>query len=197
MNGGGNPNDPNGSRTGARQGRPPMRGGSGRRPGDGTPPSPFSYLSTGAATAPAKSATPPPLPKAAERPPKNVLFVCIGNAARSQMAEAFARTYGSDVIIPQSAGTNPATMLAPFAVQLLEEKNIKTDAQFPKGLEIFREPFDLIVNMSGKPLAIPATRTVEWTVADPGGLKEDAYRTAADQIEGLVMRLILELRTAP
>ena len=163
-----------------------MRGGSGRRPGDTSVSPALSFL----------GATRSPQPAATEAPAKKqVLFVCIGNAARSQMAEAFARAYGSDVMVPQSAGTNPATMLAGHAVEILEAKNIRTEGQFPKGVDFFRESFDLVVNISGQPVTVPAVRTVEWTVADPGGQKEEAYRNAAQQIEVLVMRLILELRT--
>ena len=168
-----------------------MRGGSGRRPGDSSVNPVFSFLDRGTSAAPARE---PLVDSTAAK--KRVLFVCIGNAARSQMAEAFARAYGSDVMAVQSAGTSPANMLAPYAVQLLEGKGIRTDDQFPKGVDMIRESFDLVVNMSGQPLTVPATRTIQWNVPDPGGQKEEAYQLAAQQIETLVMRLILELRTA-
>ena len=53
----------------------------------------------------------------------------------------------------------------------------------------------VVVNMSGVPLQLPGARTVEWTVQDPIGQKDTVYKNVANQIEGLVMRLILELRT--
>jgi arsenate reductase len=138
-----------------------------------------------------------PVPKA-QPAKKRVLFVCIGNSCRSQMAEAFAKTYGSDVMEVRSAGVSPATIIAPLTRQILGEKNIRIDDHFPKGLEIAtRDPFDVIVNMSGAKLPIPGAHIRDWPVRDPIGESEEVYRTVATQIEGLVMRLILELRSLP
>ena len=128
---------------------------------------------------------------------KRVLFVCIGNSCRSQMAEGFARAYGSDIIDAQSAGLSPAVSIAPLTKQVLGEKNVRIDDHFPKGVDVVsRNAFDIVVNMSGTRLSIPGTRVIEWPVQDPIGHREEVYRTVAAQIEGLVMRLILELRTS-
>ena len=136
-------------------------------------------------------------PKKAAPSRKRVLFVCIGNSCRSQMAEAFARAYGSDVLEARSAGVSPSMIIQPLTRQVLEERNLSVDGQFPKDMEIARsEPFDLVVNMSGFPVAVPGARVVAWTVPDPIGRPEAVYRTVATQIEGLVMQLILELRNA-
>jgi len=149
-------------------------------------------------------APPRPLPAQARPSPKStptkkrVLFVCIGNSCRSQMAEAFARAYGADVMEVQSAGVNPATYIAPLTKQTLGELNLRIDDHFPKGLDLMRhQHFDLVINMSGVPVGLPGARVIEWTVPDPIGQTESYYRTVAAQIEGLVMRLIMELRTAP
>jgi len=134
---------------------------------------------------------------AAARTKKRVLFVCIGNACRSQMAEAFARAYGSDVLIVYSAGLAPATSLPALTRQTLSEKNISSEGQFPKAVESFAgEPFEVVVNLSGEPLppAFGKAGLIEWSVRDPIGESESVYRAVAAQIEGLVMRLILELR---
>jgi arsenate reductase len=142
-------------------------------------------------------ATPPPA-KSRPQARKRVLFVCIGNSCRSQMAEAFARAYGSDIMDVRSAGVSPAGIIAPLTRQVLGEKNIRIEDHFPKGLEmVARDPFDVIVNMSGSKLPIPGANVVEWPVRDPIGHKEEVYRSVAAQIEGLVMRLILELRSSP
>ncbi len=126
---------------------------------------------------------------------KRVLFVCIGNSCRSQMAEAFARAYGSDVLSAHSAGLSPAMIIQPLTREVLLERNIRTDGQFPKDLQVvLRDTFDVVVNMSGERLQIPRTRVIEWPVPDPIGQTEQVYRDVAMQIEGLVMRLILELR---
>src|SRR6516164_2102117 len=112
---------------------------------------------------------------------KRVLFVCLGNSCRSQMAEAFARAYGSDVLIPSSAGLTPAPIVAPLTLQVLAEKNIRADGQFPKELDpVAGEASDVIVNMSGYPLASLAARVVEWRVQDPIGESETVYRDVAN-----------------
>jgi arsenate reductase len=136
-------------------------------------------------------------PKKAAPSKKRVLFVCIGNSCRSQMAEAFARAYGSDIMLARSAGLSPSMIIQPLTRQVLAERNLSVDDHFPKDMEIARhEPFDLVVNMSGFPVAVPGARAVEWAVPDPIGRPEAVYRTVASQIEGLVMQLILELRAA-
>jgi len=111
------------------------------------------------------------------------------------MAEAFAKTYGSDVLTAHSAGLSPAMIIQPQTIQVLLERNVRTDGQFPKNLEVvLQQPFDVVVNMSGQRLQVPGARVIEWPVQDPIGLSETVYRNVATQIEGLVMRLILDLR---
>ena len=131
-------------------------------------------------------------------PPQRVLFVCLGNACRSQMAEGFARVYGSDIMIAASAGVSPAAIVQPQTKQVMALRNVRIDDQFPKGLEILRrEKFDVIVNMSGEKLPLaPGARIRDWPVEDPIGQTEAVYKAVADQIESLVMRLILELRSS-
>jgi arsenate reductase len=131
---------------------------------------------------------------------KRVLFVCIGNACRSQMAEGFARTYGSDVLIPASAGLSPATAVAPDTIRAMDEKNIDLRDHFPKSLRhLGRADFDLVVNMTGffLPKEFPAGRIVDWEVADPVFMDFADHCEIRDTIEHLVMKLVLELRKAP
>ncbi|HUQ92062.1 MAG TPA: hypothetical protein VM120_10300 [Bryobacteraceae bacterium] len=125
-----------------------------------------------------------------------VLFVCVGNAIRSQMAEAFARSCGSDVLIAGSAGVYPATNIMPLTRKVLWEKNVDLGDVFPKGIaDHGPQPFDLVVNLSGMTLPAGLKAPVrEWNVKDPMGMKEAAYRGAADQIAQLVQELVLELR---
>ena len=127
-------------------------------------------------------------------PLQRVLFVCVGNACRSQMAEGFARTYGKDVMAPHSAGLAPAMVVPEETRQTMAEKNIDISAQFPKPVSLFPNAnFDVVVNISGYP--IPRyPLAVEWKVNDPIGGSDDLYRATRDQIEQLVMKLILELR---
>ncbi len=124
-----------------------------------------------------------------------VLFVCIGNACRSQMAEAFAKAHGRDVMVAKSAGLRPCEMVAPMTSQLMFEKKISLGSYTPKGLDRTGTDFDLIVNMSGMPMPAGVRSPVRtWNVEDPIWFTEERHREVRDQIEGLVLELIAELR---
>lgn len=132
-------------------------------------------------------------------PLKRVLFVCIGNSCRSQMAEGFARTYGSDVMIPASAGLAPASAVAPDTIRAMDEKNIDLRDHFPKSLrQLGRADFDLVINMTG--VFLPKEfkgRIVDWEVSDPVFMEYAEHCQIRDIIEALVMKLVLELRAEP
>jgi arsenate reductase len=134
-------------------------------------------------------------------PAKRVLFVCIGNACRSQMAEAFARVYGSDVLVPASAGLAPAGSVARDTTRAMAEKDIDLRHHFPKAVRnLGRAQFDLVINMSGSAIPagqIPGAQEVEWDVDDPVFMKYEDHCKVRDQIETLVMKLILDLRKSP
>jgi arsenate reductase (thioredoxin) len=127
-------------------------------------------------------------------PPQRVLFVCVGNACRSQMAEGFARAYGKDVMTPESAGLAPAMTVPEETRQTMAEKNIDISTQFPKPVNLFPPGlFETVVNISG--YRIPGySQTLDWKVNDPIGGSPAEYRAARDQLEQLVMKLILDLR---
>lgn len=130
---------------------------------------------------------------------KRVLFVCIGNSCRSQMAEWFARTYGSDVMQADSAGLQPANVVAEMTRQVMLEKNIVMVDPIPKGIAAFNpDNIDLIVNIAGfgLPKMYRSKEIIIWAVRDPIGQKQVIYEQVRDQLEGLVMRLILEMRSA-
>ncbi len=127
---------------------------------------------------------------------RRVLFLCIGNSCRSQMAEGFARKYGADVMEVGSAGLSPASIVQDLTKKVMADKNINIDDQFPKDLgSVGVSSYDVIVNMSG--VKLPGRIPIEvrdWKVEDPIGREEEMYVTVRDQIEGQVMQLILELR---
>jgi len=129
---------------------------------------------------------------------QKVLFICIGNACRSQMAEAFARKYGSDVLEAESAGLAPASMIPEVTRRLMGELGIGMEDQYPKSvLEIAAHDLDVVVNLSGRSLrGLPFSRPREWAVRDPIGEKEAVHREVRAEVERLVMSLILELRQA-
>jgi arsenate reductase len=127
---------------------------------------------------------------------KRVLFVCIGNSCRSQMAEAFARAYGADALIPASAGLAPAMSVARDTMRLMKEKNLDLRDHFPKSIRhLNRARFDLVVNMSGELLPDGTQgQILEWDVADPIRLDYEQHAEVRDEIERRVMELVLELR---
>lgn len=127
---------------------------------------------------------------------RRVLFLCIGNACRSQMAEAFARAYGTDILEISSAGLSPAYAIPTETHKVMEEKGISLDGQFPKAIEEL-EPrsYEFLANLSGVALSgLDPVVVLDWPVRDPYGPDLELHREARDRIEALVQQLILDLR---
>ena len=126
-----------------------------------------------------------------------VLFVCIGNSCRSQMAEGFALSYGRDVMAVESAGLAPATLVAPLTRKvMLEAKHIDLTGHWPKALSDVTGPFDIALNISGHPMppGFSAGELRVWNVEDPVSGDESVQLKVANKIEALVQQLILEVR---
>lgn len=128
--------------------------------------------------------------------PKRVLFVCIGNSCRSQMAEAFARAYGRDVVAPSSAGVYPANIIAPDTLRAMAERHVNLNGQFPKSIEqVDRSQFDLIIDMSEGEMEPEGGAPVRvWNVPDPVVMAYQDHCQVRNQIEQLVLDLVQELR---
>lgn len=124
--------------------------------------------------------------------PKRILFVCIGNSCRSQMAEAFARVYGRGVVEAASAGVYPASRVAPDTLRAMAEKNVDLRGQVPKNVaDLDLSKFDLIVDMSDGLLDNGYKVPVEyWEVADPITLEYEQHCQVRDEIEARVKNLI-------
>lgn len=126
---------------------------------------------------------------------RRILFVCIGNAYRSQMAEGFLRQYGGHEWDVHSAGLSPVSYLPRETVLVMAEKGIDVSRQHPKSLNsLHGVSFDVVVNMSGTPLP-PVAGLVEWAVPDPVGEDVETLRRVRDEIEQRVQRLLIEQRT--
>jgi arsenate reductase len=123
---------------------------------------------------------------------KKVLFVCIGNSCRSQMAEALAKHHARDVIDPASAGVSPFGSIMEGTLNALRLRGISAEGQYSKGLgEAIHFQPDLIVNMSGvtgKSL-FPRADVVDWRVQDPYGEDVETYLRICDDIEARVKKL--------
>jgi arsenate reductase (thioredoxin) len=113
----------------------------------------------------------------------NVYFVCVGNAGRSQMAEAFAKHAGHEA---RSAGSRPATHLDPEAVEAMRELGIDISDRVPKGItEEDVEWADVVVTMGcGEDACpvLPGKRYLDWQIRDPIGLPLGEVREIRDDI---------------
>jgi arsenate reductase (thioredoxin) len=129
--------------------------------------------------------------------PWKVLFLCVGNSCRSQMAEAIARQAAADILDPSSAGISPLGRIADSTRVVLLERGISMDGQRSKGLNdsSLQQP-DLFINMTGLPgTSLFTTETYEdWDVKDPFGDNVETYRRICDDIAARVLHLAARLR---
>ena len=126
---------------------------------------------------------------------KRVLFVCIENANRSQMAEAFARLHGGDVVEALSAGSKPSGVINPKAVRFMAERGYDLAAHGSKALSEVSGEFDAVVTMGcGDDCPwVPAKRREDWALPDPKHMDDDGYRAVRDEIESRVRALLAGL----
>jgi len=126
----------------------------------------------------------------------SVLFVCVHNAGRSQMAAGWLAHLAGDRIEVRSAGTAPADRVNPVAVQAMAEVGIDLTAAAPKVLTADAvRASDVVITMGcGDTCPIfPGTRYLDWPLDDPAGQALDAVRPIRDRIRDNVERLIAEL----
>ncbi|MBE3121590.1 MAG: arsenate reductase ArsC [Thermoplasmata archaeon] len=126
---------------------------------------------------------------------KKVLFICIGNTCRSQMAKGFFNTLSSSKSA-DSAGMKPETHVEPSAIKVMNEVGIDISHYKPKKLTFeMNDLFDVIVTMGcvdDCPLT-PREKTIAWTIEDPKGKSLDKYREVRDTIRNHVEKLILDI----
>ena len=127
-----------------------------------------------------------------------VLFVCYGNACRSQMAEALANQLGNGKIEAFSAGTHPLGAISFDTRVVLGEKGIGLQGQWSKGLaDVPISEMDVVVEMgAGVKCRLPADfkgRLVKWQIPDPFSLDREYFREVRDLIESEIRRLFTEL----
>ena len=127
--------------------------------------------------------------------PKNILFVCVENAGRSQMAEAFFKKYAGDKFDAVSAGTSPSFKLNPLAIQVMKEIGIDMTTQFPKELS------DSMITNSSKTVnmgcmdeescpALFVNDVLDWNISDPKEKSVEQVRIIRDQIKNKILTLI-------
>jgi protein-tyrosine-phosphatase len=126
-----------------------------------------------------------------------VLFVCVENAGRSQMAEAFAKTYGKGKVEALSAGTMPAKEVNPVVVQVMLEKGMDLSANKPKLItnQMVQDADTIIVMGCSAEGFCPApllNKVIDWGTEDPKGKPAEKVREIRDEIEKKVKMLIDE-----
>lgn len=126
----------------------------------------------------------------------SVLFICIHNAGRSQMAAAFLSHLSNGAIDVLSAGTQPADQINPAVVEAMKERGIDLVGQIPKVLTTqAAQESDVVITMGCGDTCpyFPGKRYLDWKLPDPAGQGVEAIRPIRDEIETLVRNLIEEL----
>jgi protein-tyrosine-phosphatase len=125
-----------------------------------------------------------------------ILFVCVENSNRSQMAEAFARIHGGDRVEACSAGSRPSGRVNPRAIEFMREVDYDLTSHSSKSLDLFDgQKIDVAVTMGCSddcPL-VRAARREDWNIPDPKDLPPDQYRAVRDLIERKVKELLAQL----
>lgn len=124
---------------------------------------------------------------------KRVLFVCVENSNRSQMAEAFARIHGRDQIESLSAGSRPSGRVNPKAIEAMRELGYDLTTHTSKGLDDFNgTEVEVAVTMGCGdecPLVL-AQQRVDWKIPDPRDMSPEEFRGVRDLIESKVKELL-------
>jgi arsenate reductase (thioredoxin) len=128
---------------------------------------------------------------------KKILFVCIENSNRSQMAEAFARIIGGDKIDAHSAGSNPAGRVNAKAISAMNEVGYDLSSHQSKSLNDVKQfaPFDVVVTMGCGDACpwMPAKKFVDWDIPDPKEMTPDEFRHVRTLIRDKVKELLTSL----
>jgi protein-tyrosine-phosphatase len=127
--------------------------------------------------------------------PKNILFVCVENAGRSQMAEAFFRKFAPNGFSVSSAGTTPSSHLNPIVIQVMDEIGIDVTKQIPKLLSdsMIKNSFKILhMGCMDKELcpSLFVKDVPDWNISDPKEKSLDKVRVIRDAIRSQVMSLV-------
>ncbi|MFZ9309463.1 MAG: arsenate reductase ArsC [Candidatus Nanopelagicales bacterium] len=127
---------------------------------------------------------------------KTVLFVCVHNAGRSQMAAGFMQHFGKGKVEVLSAGSAPKDSINPIAVEAMREKGIDISENSPKILDdSFVQASDVVITMGCGDTCkyYPGKRYEDWQLDDPAGQGIEAVRVIRDEIEARVRQLLSEI----
>lgn len=132
--------------------------------------------------------------------PPTVLFLCVHNAGRSQMAAGFLRHLGGDGVEVLSAGSAPGSEVNPVAVEVMAEKGIDISGAEPRRWDDDElERVDVVVTMGcgDECPVVPGTRYLDWPLTDPAGQGTEVVAGVRDEIESRVRTLMEDLDVQP
>ncbi len=127
---------------------------------------------------------------------KKVLFVCVENSCRSQMAEGLARHFGKGVLEAYSAGSRPSGVVNPDAILVMKDLDCDISGQRSKGFEALPfTKFDYVVTMGcgDQCPSVPAEKHIEWNIEDPKGKGPEFFRKVRNDIAVKILRLVYDL----
>jgi protein-tyrosine-phosphatase len=127
-----------------------------------------------------------------------IVFICVENARRSQMAQGFAEALGQGKIEVYSAGSRPSKEIDPVVIEVMKEKGIDLGTKRPKSLDdLPKVEMDYLVTMGCEETcpAILAKKIIEWDIPDPKGKPIDIFRKVRDLIEDKVRTLLKEMES--
>lgn len=122
-----------------------------------------------------------------------VLFVCVENSCRSQMAEGFAKEMGKGILKAYSAGSRPSGEVNPIAISVMSEAGIDISRQGSKGFDSLQvKKIDYVITLGCKDVCplVPAEEHIEWNIDDPKGGSIEFFRRVRDDIRGKVADLV-------
>ena len=131
---------------------------------------------------------------------KKLLFVCVENANRSQMSQAFAKILGGDQVEAYSAGSRPSGVVNPKAIAAMKELNYDLSAHDSKSLQEVEQyaPFDVVVTMGCGDACpwMPAKEFIDWQIPDPKHMEPAQFNAVRDYIRDQVKALLTKLAVA-
>jgi protein-tyrosine-phosphatase len=125
-----------------------------------------------------------------------IVFICVENARRSQMAQGFAEAFGQGKVEVYSAGSRPSSQIDPLVIEVMKEKGIDLSSRQPKSLnDLPSIEMDYLVTMGCEETcpAILAKKIIEWQIPDPKGKSIDFFREVRDLIKDKVRNLLKEI----
>jgi len=125
-----------------------------------------------------------------------IVFICVENARRSQMAQGFAEVFGGEKVEVYSAGSRPSSQVDPLVIEVMKEKGIDLSSKRPKGLnDLPPIEMDYLVTMGCEETcpAVLAKKIIVWEIPDPKGKSIDIVRNVRDMVKGRVRALLKEI----